>query len=394
MPPRDFVPKPVFLQIQELPGASKKLDKNISSFISAKNEERLRALVNRANERKDDGANQQQVVKKESKDIHTVPTKVAEGALLGFKPFGNDDAKQERYTLFLKDIIERANSKDAPTEKILTEEEAAETREFSKAAMLYRPLADMISQRFTSTIDAPMEQKKEPKVFGEKTRSVLKWQPSKVLCQRFAVRYVEDSDVEDEEKPDIEPLNAAAMASLFKERDMMMERGETNNLLEDTTQTEILTKDDMLAELHAGFNITNENETTAEKPGMALFEAIFADSEDDEIVEQKELQEPVQDAIPLPENEVLKLELPKNVNPSDYFSSTAIKPAPTITKSLVADESFRPVFNKSATKKQDTERKRKPKVNILSFDDEEDIVAKPEPSTKKTKVRPSAADYM
>ena len=328
---------------------------------------------------------------KDSLEIHTVPTKVAQGALLGFKPFGNDLEKQARYTTFLQNIVDKSESNEPMQEraKEMTEQEAAETREFSKAAMLYRPLAEMMSQRFTSKVEVPVVPKKVEKVFGPDTRSVIKWQPAKTLCQRFAVRYVEDSDLEDEEDRNIEPLNAETMAALMKERDAMLERGDTNKMLEEVPQTEILTKDEMLAELHAGFDIMKNNDSEAiEKPGMELFEAIFAESDNEEL-----------EPLPMDTSDIKAptnvLSSPKEIDANEYFSSKASFISTVIQKIAPNESSVRPMFKKpKIVKSNGTEKKRKPKITALSFDPEEEVEQPNVAISKKPKVRPSAADYM
>ena len=388
MPPRDFVASPAFLRASNLNHPTiKGLNKNISCYISAKNEARLKSLISRTNAKSTDNASM-----KDSLEIHTVPTKVAQGALLGFKPFGNDLEKQARYTTFLQNIVDKSESNEPMQEraKEMTEQEAAETREFSKAAMLYRPLAEMMSQRFTSKVEVPAVAKKVEKVFGpDTTRSVTKWQPAKTLCQRFAVRYVEDSDLEDEEDRNIEPLNAETMAVLVKERDAMLERGDANNMLEEVPQTEILTKDELLAELHAGFDMMKNNDAEAiEKPGMELFEAIFAESDNEEFeplpMDTSDIKAPTKVS-----------SSSKEIDANEYFSSKASFSSTVIQKIAPSESSVRPMFKKPKNvKSAGTEKKRKPKMTALSFDPEEEVEQPNVATSKKPKVRPSAADYM
>ena len=90
---------------------------------------------------------------------------MAEAALKGFMPFGNDLPKQARYKRFLEDIIEKSKSKESSDNKDppkkLTDDEANETREFSKAAMIYRPLSNMIASRFTNETGEVSAEKEE-----------------------------------------------------------------------------------------------------------------------------------------------------------------------------------------------------------------------------------------
>ena len=138
----------------------KQLEKNesIFSFISLKNKARLDTFISKAS------APAAVPVPKAPLPVYTVPTKVAEAALKGFMPFGADPDKQTRYKTFLQKILDDSKLAVAPEKRELEDAEAHETREFSKAAMIFRPLSDMISSRFTNETGKDKEEEKVVKL--------------------------------------------------------------------------------------------------------------------------------------------------------------------------------------------------------------------------------------
>lgn len=124
-----------------------------------------------------------------------------------FQPFAKFPAKQERYEQFL--LARKANKKVELVYDInVTEwEREGELEEFTRAAVLYRPLSSSISTRFTrATVvtsdvdnnsktqqtDHETQQTDDKKaatmgMFGKLTRTVLDWHPDRVLCKRFNI---------------------------------------------------------------------------------------------------------------------------------------------------------------------------------------------------------------
>ncbi len=129
---------------------------SIFSFLSVKSKERLSSFAKKASFIQSVKSKEEEENSKPSGPplIYTVPTKVAEAALKGFMPFGNDLPKQNRYRLFLQEILEKAKAETADGKQLpipkMSDEAAHETREFSKAAMIYRPHSNMIASRFAN----------------------------------------------------------------------------------------------------------------------------------------------------------------------------------------------------------------------------------------------------
>ncbi|XP_076469895.1 G patch domain-containing protein 1-like [Babylonia areolata] len=135
---------------------------------------------------------------------------------VGVRPFHKDPGKQARYDRYL--VLVKQGVKE-PYEEVaaghLTEwERQREKEEFSKAAMIYRPLSNMMASRFTrgtfiddaqqqtlglvEAVTEKSEQAKaaEMKMYGRLTRDEMEWHPHNVLCKRFNIpNPYPDSDI-------------------------------------------------------------------------------------------------------------------------------------------------------------------------------------------------------
>lgn len=87
----------------------------------------------------------------EVKAMPTIPTDVALAALKGFMPFSDNLAKQSRYKKYLEKMANQ-NTEIFVDKSLTVDEQAHEGLEFSKAALIFRPLSNMMSSRFTSEI--------------------------------------------------------------------------------------------------------------------------------------------------------------------------------------------------------------------------------------------------
>ncbi|KAI8394021.1 uncharacterized protein BYT42DRAFT_609781 [Radiomyces spectabilis] len=166
-------------------------------------------------------------------DFPTITKEVANLALRGFMPYGDNPNKQGRYRAYLENqaglLSEDGIPKDSlPIPEGLTYEQGMkELDEFAKAARIFRPVSAMMQGRFasargaTSTLDQPSsmgglktesEWRKEKeerekhevkapqkelsqeaqaaamKMFGQLTRKVKPFYPARLVCKRFNVR--------------------------------------------------------------------------------------------------------------------------------------------------------------------------------------------------------------
>ncbi|XP_054714657.1 G patch domain-containing protein 1-like [Uloborus diversus] len=121
-----------------------------------------------------------------------------------FRPFPNDSDKQQRYESFLKlqSIGETEKLIQPPN---MTEwEKQQELEEFTRAAVLFKPLSNALSSRFESRshlsveheVMSALEKKKEEKkekiplkkiLVGSCNRRIVDWFPASLICKRFNV---------------------------------------------------------------------------------------------------------------------------------------------------------------------------------------------------------------
>jgi G patch domain-containing protein 1 len=134
-------------------------------------------------------------------------------AVSGWMPYAEDEKKRARYRTFLE---VRAEVRDSLPERVLgsnTDEWVNEMQEFARAAEVFKPMSGIMASRFTSASsgpkvasDAPDRQGDSPLsrptgkpdspavaaakigMFGQMTRSSISFYPSRLLCKRFNVK--------------------------------------------------------------------------------------------------------------------------------------------------------------------------------------------------------------
>lgn len=102
---------------------------------------------------------------------------VAANALEGYIPFEENDAKRQRYLIFLKSSIESLHSDDIYLN-------TNEKEEFIEMAFRYQPLSGVMAKRFKqSSQDIPAQIKNCPN--ERKNNRQEKWNPCDLLLKRF-----------------------------------------------------------------------------------------------------------------------------------------------------------------------------------------------------------------
>ena len=130
----------------------------------------------------------------------------------GWTPYSTDASKRARYLSFLS---VSAGLHPGPPDRLLgasDEDWTTEMREFAHSAMIFKPISGMMASRFTSSnagaatpetkgekadedlLSRPRAKKDDPAeeaarmgLFGGLTREVGVWYPSRLLCKRFNV---------------------------------------------------------------------------------------------------------------------------------------------------------------------------------------------------------------
>jgi G patch domain-containing protein 1 len=204
--------------------------KSIFDYMSAKSKERLAQII--------PGDRQAGVSTEPEQEVKPEPTAARDGvivpplsprtasaALKGFIPFGDDPAKQERYTSYLRS---QTHDSSDPNPKLLPVKQLdqinKELSDFAKSAQMFRPLSFAMANRFTSSklsardmvqpkpglhipdpnkvdewkdktkleeeikeVLTPREEAARAGMFGKMTRVTSDWVPHALLCKRFGV---------------------------------------------------------------------------------------------------------------------------------------------------------------------------------------------------------------
>jgi G patch domain-containing protein 1 len=140
----------------------------------------------------------------------------------GWMPYAEDDAKRARYRAYLEiRSVSNNNTTDKDSKLpprasgMTTEEWALELQEFARAAQVFKPVTGLMASRFTSStsqkhmsgaeadasvktdelLSKPIVKPEDPAeaaarmgMFGPLTRSVQSWYPTRLLCKRFNVK--------------------------------------------------------------------------------------------------------------------------------------------------------------------------------------------------------------
>lgn len=138
---------------------------------------------------------------------HDVISNVTQLGCSSFKPFAAYPEKEQRYEKYLE-LLKKGQKERLSYFQPLTMTEWEREREkveFEKAAVLYKPLSGMMSDRFVSAtqpddlnillpsvskpIDADADKRAAAnmKMFGKLTREEVDWRPCSLLCKRFNV---------------------------------------------------------------------------------------------------------------------------------------------------------------------------------------------------------------
>lgn len=234
-------------------------------------------------------------------------------AVSGWMPYSEDESKRARYRSYLE---VRAGLRDTLPDRqpgATTDEWVAELEEFTRAAEVFKPVSGVMASRFTSasagpkgtsdmpdpSTDGPLSQPaKKPEdpaesaakigMFGPVTRSEVPFYPARLLCKRFNVKPPAHVQTDPSEAPDVSEQAGARFQSAGYQA---------------TGPKELVSKDVMnqLILQSGGSSAARTEATTgaapreqtvvepernealeAERPGEAVFKAIFGSDDEDE----------------------------------------------------------------------------------------------------------------
>ncbi|KAJ5658675.1 uncharacterized protein N7484_002324 [Penicillium longicatenatum] len=228
----------------------------------------------------------------------------------GWMPYAEDEAKRARYRTFIE---VRAGLRDTLPDRVpgsSTDEWVTEMQEFARAAEVFKPMSGVMASRFTSAssgpkvvsdapdssdnpLSRPVEKPDDPAVaaakigmFGQMTRSTHNFFPTRLLCKRFNIK-----------PPDHVQLDPGSRSGDPKNHGTRFQSGgyQTDSKPKDLISKEVM---DMImiesgrqpvpvsgeASVPAAPVVEPEHNEAleAERPGDAIFKAIFGSDDEDE----------------------------------------------------------------------------------------------------------------
>jgi G patch domain-containing protein 1 len=239
----------------------------------------------------------------------------------GWMPYAEDEEKRKRYRIYLEI---QARSKQGTEEVELPprapgmrqEDWTLEMREFARAAHVFQPITGLMASRFTSSSSLPQtgdggaadepadmllsrpkqrpqdpaEQAAQLGMFGPLTRSFANFYPTRLLCKRFGLPPPDHSVSAGSD------TTASGNTSTYQQKsdDVPWPRSVASRGLqiEDTKDRNLASQH--RPEIHVPKDDASRPDTTVkvnpdtnealeqERPGLAVFRAIFGDDDDDE----------------------------------------------------------------------------------------------------------------
>jgi G patch domain-containing protein 1 len=239
----------------------------------------------------------------------------------GWMPYAEDEAKRSRYRTYLEAQAGTHEGLPAREKGMSKEDWIIEMQEFARAAEVFKPVNGLMASRFTSSsmqpqsppdtgsgtstgslLTKPAVKPEDPAeaaaklgMFGPMTRSVQNFYPTRLLCKRFNVKPPAIVQPEPGDRP---TQQSTAKAPSFEsygfqtstkvdvvpsrkpgERHLMLESGPSNlSGAEGPVTSSGKAEEELPVVVDAGRNEALE----AERPGQAIFKAIFGSDDEDE----------------------------------------------------------------------------------------------------------------
>jgi G patch domain-containing protein 1 len=248
-------------------------------------------------------------------DKYTADAALSRGAS-GFMPYGEDEAKRNRYRAYLENQAGITPNLPERTSGVSRDDWLKELREFANCAQIFKPMSGMMATRFTSSTTAPklasdapdstassLLSKPAPKpedpaeqaaklgMYGPMTRSSQDWYPTRLLCKRFNVKppaHVQPGATEHDEGPALRNM-APDLVSKAAIDDMMKESFQYRNDTRETKTSEPAapatpaTPATPLEKRQEIVVDADRNEALeGQRAGEAVFKAIFGDDSDED----------------------------------------------------------------------------------------------------------------
>lgn len=406
--------------------------KSVFDFLSSKDKERLQGLSKSEEDVQPRPTAVGPAPEPEVLRIPTLDSRIAQSALKGFMPYGDDPAKQARYKAFLQHFaMPQDPSKPFKPSQLsgkTISEQNAELEAFANAAMIFKPMSGMMANRFTSSSQTALLDVKAPEAglhvpkpvsdvskllaqneeerqrksqqereaadprraavregnFGPLTRTVEPWYPARLLCKRFNV-----ADPHPEGAPQStsttdpfgqptasqsqsDVLNSSAMDSMMQERKANNSGdGFLGGVSFSSGVSSAAATPPQTAEVAEEDDVRGQDVLSYEKPSIDIFKAIFAsDDEDEDDADEDESPAPTSTAV-VGQTDVI--DDPSKIPDTSVFDAKRPEAPTSLTIEDLA--SFKPTFisrsDRATTKDESKKKDKKQKKKapaLVSFD--------------------------
>ena len=233
----------------------------------------------------------------------------------GWMPYAEDEAKRVRYRAYLETQAGTRNALPNKAQNMSLEDWVIEMQEFARAAQVFRPVGGLMASRFTSAsshltktgdstsadeslLSRPAVKADDPAVaaaklgmFGPMTRSVQNFYPSRLLCKRFNVRAPDITRLDDDEMAETHIQSRIDASDDRGKPPLTTDSAHTVHIPQPTVMLESSgtnqAGDDGMGAQNNGPGLVvidaDRNEhLESERPGKAVFKAIFGSSDEDE----------------------------------------------------------------------------------------------------------------
>lgn len=231
----------------------------------------------------------------------------------GWMPYSEDEAKRARYRTFIE---VRAGLRHTLPDRVAgstTDEWVTEMNEFARAAEVFKPMSGVMASRFTSAssgpkmasdapdpaepfLSRPAEKPQDPAVaaakvgmFGQLTRRTNSFFPTRLLCKRFNIKPPDHVQLDPgghsdtTNKPGTR-FQSGGYQTDSKPRDLISQDVMNMILVESGRQPIPSAQEDDKQSTSAKPAVEPEHNEAieAERPGDAIFRAIFGSDDEDE----------------------------------------------------------------------------------------------------------------
>ncbi|KAJ6022910.1 hypothetical protein N7499_008227 [Penicillium canescens] len=237
-------------------------------------------------------------------------------AVSGWMPYSEDEKKRARYRVFLEVSAGLRDTLPERVEGSNTDEWVNEMQEFGRAAEVFKPMSGVMASRFTSASSAPKvasdapdstdsvlsrpaEKPDNPAVaaakigmFGQMTRSTISFYPSRLLCKRFNVKPPAHVQLDPGERPgasESQPSTRFQSAGYqadtgpnTKPKELISQDVMNQLLMESLGHIPGATGQSTAEPPRPAVEPERNDALEAERPGDAVFKAIFGSDDEDE----------------------------------------------------------------------------------------------------------------